>query len=73
MLEVRLFAHFRDNRSKIIHLDHKDFSSPQSILDFLDIKLNEVAILLVNGRHAPADTALNEGDIIAFFPPVAGG
>ena len=73
MLEVRLFAHFRDNRSKIIYLNFEDFPNPQSILDFLNIRLDEVAILLVNGRHASADTLLNDEDIIAFFPPVAGG
>ncbi len=73
MLEVRLFAYFRDNRGKVLHLEHKDFPDPKSILDHLDIQEVDVAILLVNGRHAPADTPLNDGDIIAFFPPVAGG
>lgn len=73
MLEVRLFAHFRDNRIKIMHLNSEDFPNPQSILDYLNIKLDEVAILLVNGRHSSADTNLKDGDIIAFFPPVAGG
>lgn len=73
MLEVRLFAHFRDNRSKVLYLDSKDFPNPKSILDYLQINLNDVAILLVNGRHSSADTILNDHDIIAFFPPVAGG
>jgi molybdopterin synthase sulfur carrier subunit len=27
----------------------------------------------VNQRMAPADTALGEGDEVAFFPPVTGG
>ena len=73
MLEIRLFAYFRDNRGKVLHLDEQVFSTPQSILDHLDIRLDAVAILLVNGRHAPADTQLKAGDIVAFFPPVAGG
>jgi molybdopterin converting factor small subunit len=73
MLEVRLFAYFRDNRDKVLHLDHKDFTDPQSILDHLEIDLKDVAILLVNGRHTPADVPLKDGDIVAFFPPVAGG
>ena len=73
MLEVKLFAYFRDNRGKVLHLDHKSFSDPQSILDHLGIDREAVAILLVNGRHSQADTPLVDGDIVALFPPVAGG
>lgn len=73
MLEVRLFAYFRDNREKVMFVKHEDFPNPQSILDHLGIKLEDVAILLVNGRHSKASTILNDGDIVAFFPPVAGG
>jgi molybdopterin synthase sulfur carrier subunit len=73
MIEVRLFAFFRDNRGKVLHLDVAQFTTPQAVLDYLKIKLEDVAILLVNGRHAPADTLLKAEDIVAFFPPVAGG
>jgi molybdopterin converting factor small subunit len=30
-------------------------------------------IILVNGRHAGADRVLADGDLLAVFPPVAGG
>ena len=30
-------------------------------------------IILVNGRHADADRVLVDGDLLAVFPPVAGG
>jgi molybdopterin synthase sulfur carrier subunit len=73
MLEVRLFAYFRDNRDKVLHLKHEDFPDTQRILDYLHIDLTAVAILLVNGRHAKADVPLQDGDIVALFPPVAGG
>lgn len=73
MIEIRLFAYFRDNRGKVLHVDEAQFPTPQAVLDHLDIKLESVAILLVNGRHAPADTKLKAEDIVAFFPPVAGG
>jgi len=33
----------------------------------------ERRITFVNGRHAPDDRQLAEGDRVAFFPPVAGG
>jgi len=47
MLEVRLFASFRDNRDKKVFLDANDFSNVQQILDHIGIKREEVAILLV--------------------------
>ena len=34
---------------------------------------NEPRITFVNGRHAPDDRPLAEGDRLAIFPPVAGG
>ncbi len=33
----------------------------------------EQRITFVNGRHAPDERALAEGDRLALFPPVAGG
>lgn len=33
----------------------------------------EPRITFVNGRHAPDDRALAEGDRLAIFPPIAGG
>ena len=30
-------------------------------------------IILVNGRHADPDHVLADGDLLAVFPPVAGG
>ncbi len=73
MLEVRLFANFRDNRDKKVFLDANDFSNVQQILDHIGIKREEVAILLVNGIHSKADMRLKDEDIVALFPPIAGG
>jgi sulfur carrier protein ThiS len=33
----------------------------------------EPRITFVNGRHAPDDHVLSEGDRLALFPPIAGG
>jgi sulfur-carrier protein len=30
-------------------------------------------VVFINGRHAPEDTVLSDGDRLAIFPPVAGG
>ena len=73
MIEVRLFANFRDNRDKKVFLDANDFSDVQQILDHIGIKNEEVAILLVNGIHSKAEMRLKDEDIVALFPPIAGG
>lgn len=73
MIEVRLFANFRDNRDKKIFLDANDFSSVQDVLDYIGIKNEEVAILLVNGIHSKSEMRLKDEDIVALFPPIAGG
>lgn len=73
MIEVRLFATFREGRDKVSFLDQKDFENAGEILDYLRIPREEVAILLINGRYSAIDTSLKDGDIIALFPPVGGG
>lgn len=73
MIEVRLFANFRDNRDKKVFLDAHDFPSVQDVLNHIGIKNEEVAILLVNGIHSKAEMSLKDEDIVALFPPIAGG
>jgi len=34
---------------------------------------DEPRVVFVNGRHAPDDRVLAQGDRLAIFPPVAGG
>ncbi|MCL4079408.1 MAG: MoaD/ThiS family protein [Anaerosomatales bacterium] len=34
---------------------------------------DEPRVVFVNGRHAPDDFVLHDGDRLAVFPPVAGG
>ena len=73
MIEVRLFANFRDNRDKKVFLDANEFSDVQQILDHIGIKNEEVAILLVNGIQSKAEMRLKDEDIVALCPPIAGG
>ena len=69
-IEVRLFATLREGRSRRSYINAKDI---REILDILNIKEEEIAMLLVNGRDATLDTLINDGDILSIFPPVGGG
>lgn len=73
MIEVRLFATFRDGREKILSMDEKQYENVREIARHLNIPIDEIAILLINGRHSSPDVPLSDGDIVALFPPVGGG
>ena len=42
-------------------------------LEILRIPEEEVAICLINGRHSSVEDEVQNGDILAIFPPVGGG
>lgn len=80
-VEVRLFAYFRDGREKkySMEIEEEDITA-MYILEKLDIPLEDVALLLINGVDILTDGVksveakpLKDGDIIALFPPVGGG
>jgi len=43
------------------------------ILTLMEVPLDKVKILFLNGIHATGDEVLKEGDRVGAFPPVAGG
>ncbi len=73
MIEVRLFAFFREGRGKIIFLPPEKIKTVQDILDELNISVDDLAICLINGFHSKPEDNVSPGDILALFPPVAGG
>lgn len=72
-VEVRLFAYFREGREKKQALKLTEDTEISKVLEILNIKEEEVSILLLNGRDGSADRKLKDGDVIALFPPVGGG
>ena len=72
-VEVRLFATFRNGREKKQFMEYKEGVTVREIVNKLNIKEEEVAILLINGRDGMIDKELVDGDVIALFPPVGGG
>lgn len=73
MIEVRLFATLRQGRGKVQMLEPEGFACAGDIIRHLEIPVEEVAILLINGFHQKPETPVKDGDIVALFPPVGGG
>jgi molybdopterin converting factor small subunit len=72
-IEIRLFATLRQDRFKKALRDYEAASTVETIVDDLKIPVEDIAILLVNGRDGYLSTVLKEGDVVSIFPPVGGG
>jgi sulfur-carrier protein len=72
-VNVKLFATLREGRGKVLEMDLDENTTPGMIIDHLDIRREDVAILLVNGKDANFDQKLQDGDNLSIFPPVGGG
>ena len=73
MIEIRLFATFREGREKIYYMEAEKIKKVSDALEILRIPEEEVAICLINGRHSSVEDEVQNGDILAVFPPVGGG
>ena len=73
LVQVRLFATFRKDRFKEKEMDFPEGSTLADILANLKIAEKEARILLVNGISVAADHKPAPNDVIAIFPPMAGG
>ena len=70
---IKLFATLRDGRFKMETWELPAATHVGKILQDLDIGVEEVAIILVNGRNVEEEYVLHDGDTLALFPPVGGG
>jgi len=77
-VSVSLFAHlsdFQPDGSGGRHARAFELADGTTIADV--IKLlglpDEPRIVFVNGRHAPEEAALHDGERLGIFPPIAGG
>jgi len=43
------------------------------LIKTLNLNIDQVTIIIINGRHADYKTIIHDGDEVAFFPPVGGG
>ena len=70
---VKLFAGFRDGRFREQLMDLPEGSTPASVAVSLGIDPGEVGIIFINGRKAPEDRKIGEGQKLSLFPVVGGG
>ena len=72
-LEIKLFASLRKYNPELERIEVDDGITILELFDKVGIPPSEVAIVLVNGRHAKLDQPLHDGETVAAFPPIAGG
>lgn len=72
-VEVRLFATLRDGRDKVVEVEVEENATVSEVLKKLEIKKEDVALLLINGKDGKLDDRLEKGDYISLFPPIGGG
>lgn len=72
-IEVRLFAYFREGRFKKKNIEINESTTVLDILNDLNIKKEDVSIILISGKDGKMDSKFKDGDVLALFPPVGGG
>ncbi|MHC4677989.1 MAG: MoaD/ThiS family protein [Planctomycetota bacterium] len=73
LVEVRLFATFREGRFNEREVELPEGSSLGDLLKHLNIPERDAKITIVNGLAVSAECKLSNRDVVAIFPPIAGG
>lgn len=72
-INVRLFASLRLGREGQITLTHRPDLRVKDVIKELNLPLEEISIIMINGRHGNLDSLLEANDRLSFFPAVGGG
>ena len=73
IVEVKLFATFREGRFDEGEMELPEGSSLGDLLEHLKIPEKEARILIVNGTACSSGHKLAEHDVVSIFPAIAGG
>ena len=72
-LTVKLFATFQKGRFVKEQREYPPGTSIRQIAEGLEIPLEEIGVMMVNGRHADLDHRPAAEDTVAIFPQIGGG
>jgi len=77
-ITVKLFANLREllpegGDGGSASMEVADGTTVGRVLDGLQVPGNMKLLILVNSAHADKDRVLEPGDVLAVFPPIAGG
>ena len=72
-IEVRLFASLRKYSNDKSRIELEEGAKVADFIERIGVPPSEVAIILVNGRHAREDQRLHDGEAVSLFPAIAGG
>ena len=70
---IKLFANLRKGRFDLETREYSPGTKISRVIHELNIPQDQVSIIFVNNRHAEPDRQLEDGDVVAFFPPIGGG
>ena len=70
---VKLFASLRKGKFDMETREYSPGTKISQVIDELNIPKDQVSIIFVNNRHAEPERQLDDGDVVAFFPPIGGG
>ncbi len=75
---AKLFATLRDHAplgssGRAFEVEAAAGATVQELLDAWEIPGDMPLLILVNSVHATRDHVLRDGDVLAVFPPIAGG
>lgn len=72
-IEVRLFASLRKYANDKSRIQLGEGASVSDFIEKIGVPPSEVAIILVDGRHARQEQRLHDGEAVSLFPAIAGG
>jgi sulfur carrier protein ThiS len=65
------------HRTNLVHLELEPGTTVQQVIEPLGMPVKLVHLVLINGVYVPPDERLSrvltEGDVLAIWPPIAGG
>lgn len=73
IVELKLFATFRQGRFKQKHLELSEGTRLSEIIQPLNLPDKPQKIIMLNGIAVTDDCTLHDKDVIAIFPAIAGG